>query len=68
MTNNEQGTEVRLSVRRDPVAGHTETQQLPQQEHHEEVSMLRISIIDPVLTYLQVKAANTLPEDKHKEL
>lgn len=33
-----QSAEVRLALRRDPVAGHTEAQQLPQQEHHEKVS------------------------------
>jgi hypothetical protein len=33
-----QGTELRLAIRRDHVASDAEAQQLPQQEHHEEVS------------------------------
>jgi hypothetical protein len=38
IANKDQSTEVRLALRRDPVPGDTEAQQLPQQEHHEEVS------------------------------
>lgn len=38
IANKDQSTKVRLALRRDPVAGNTEAQQLPQQEHHEEVS------------------------------